>query len=43
VAMTTRPHLAPRLKKEHSYIATPRLGPLGLLQGEHVYLPFADS
>jgi hypothetical protein len=28
------PHLAPRLKKEYSYISTPNLGLRGLLYGE---------
>jgi hypothetical protein len=30
VALTTHPHLAPRLKKEYSYTFTPLLGLLGL-------------
>ena len=34
VALTTHPHLAPRLKKEHSYTSTPLLGLGGMLQGE---------
>ena len=31
------PHLAPKLKKEHSYTSTPPLGLRGLLYGE-IYL-----
>ena len=31
------PHLAPRLKKEYSYVSTPPLGLHGLLEGE-IYL-----
>ena len=31
VALTTHPHLAPRLKKEQSYTSTPPLGLRGLL------------
>jgi hypothetical protein len=34
VALTTYPHLAPRLKKEQTYTSTPPLGVRGLLQDE---------
>jgi hypothetical protein len=33
-ALTTHTHLAPRLKKEYSYISTPSLGLRGLFYGE---------
>ena len=39
VAMTTNPHLAPRLKEEQSYTSTPPLGLRGLFWGElYLYL-----
>jgi hypothetical protein len=34
VALTTRPHLAPKFKKEYSYTSTHLLGLRGLLKGE---------
>jgi hypothetical protein len=34
VALTTHPHLVPRLKKEYSYTFTPPLGLRGLFEGE---------
>jgi len=37
MALTTHPHLVPRLKKEYSYISTPLIGLHGLLLGE-IYL-----
>ena len=41
--MTTHPHLAPRLKKEESYISTPPLGLRGLFLGElYLYLLLID-
>ena len=39
VALTTHPHLAPRLKKEYSYISTPSPGLLGIFYAE-IYLTF---
>jgi hypothetical protein len=39
VALTSRLHLAPRLKKEQSYTSTPPLDLRGLFQGE-LYLYF---
>jgi len=33
------PHLAPRLKKEHSYTSTPTVGLRDLLQGDLCRLP----
>jgi hypothetical protein len=39
VALTTHPHLAPRLKKEWSYTSTPSVGLGGLFLGElYLYL-----
>jgi len=38
VALTTHPHLAPKVRKESSYISAPPLGLCGLSQGE-LYLP----
>jgi len=39
VALTTHPHLAPRLRKEYSYTSIPPLGLRGLFQGElYLYL-----
>jgi hypothetical protein len=38
VALTTLPHLAPRLKKEYSYTSTPPLGLRGLFQGDLYYV-----
>jgi hypothetical protein len=41
-ALTTHPHIAPRLKKEKSYTSTPPLGLHGLLKGAlylYLYLP----
>jgi hypothetical protein len=41
MALTTHPHLAPRLKKEQSYIYTPRLGLHGLFQGQlYLFSPY---
>jgi len=36
VALPTHPHLAPRLKKEHSYTSTPPLDLHGNVQGERL-------
>jgi hypothetical protein len=43
VALTTHPHLAPRLRKEYSYTFTPPLGFRGLFQGEMYLLSFNIS
>jgi hypothetical protein len=37
VALATHPHIAPRLKKEYSYISTPPLGLRGLFWVTSVY------
>ena len=37
MALTTHPHLAPRLKKEYRHTSTPPLSLRGLLQGEPLY------
>jgi hypothetical protein len=48
VALTTQPNLAPRLKKEYSYIYTPSLDPHGEINSftpllEHNYLSTAKE
>jgi len=39
MALTTHPHLAPRLKKEWSYTSTPSLGLCGLFYSELYLYP----
>jgi hypothetical protein len=38
MALTTHPHLAPRLKNEYSYTSIPLLSPHGLLWGDYLLL-----
>ena len=44
LALISHPHLAPRLKKEQSYISTPTPSLRGLFQGDlYLYFTFASS